>query len=510
MALVDLCLTSGQSQMSGVGTGVDAPDTIAGMCMEWDGGPGFNQIDDPDSSSAPYKPQTGSCIPSFANTFVAYSGRPIYVVRAAIGGTALIAANETANGNWSATGDLFPNSVSRTLAAISALTALGHTVDKIFSIQSLGFRDASGGNFLDTFGEMTIDILERWRTALSRPDFNLYLEEMYWPDAPSVTDQVGENCLIVQAEQHEAVDAAGGSVKIAFDEGSTYHDKGWVKPSPFDQLHYNQTGLNRMGYVFASYVATDLGFTTAEPPPESIPEVRSSTLGRRLLHAATYVPPPPPPDPVASPIFQDSASWAVAGGTAVVSGVAADLGTISEGDYLLAHAWGGTGSNSWTRAGWDLLAASGDQALFGKIATGAETNSDFSFTRSNTSSPAGVAVQRWSGVNQDTPVELVSGVLQAILTASTGTSLALTGATSNDIFRRAAQFVAKSATGGTGWTPPAGTTEHYDATASGTALLNAGGSKEVNAGVTGGFTWTVTTIGATRGAVVILVPEPGP
>lgn len=510
MATVDLCLTSGQSQMSGVGTGVDAPDTIAGMCMEWDGGPGFLQIDDPASCSTPYKPQTGSCIPSFANTFVAYSGRPLYVVRAAIGGTALIASNETANGNWSATGELFPNSVSRTLAAMAALTALGHTVGKIFSIQSLGFRDATGGNELDTFGEMTIDILERWRTALSRPDFNLYLEEMYWPDAPSVTDAVGERCLIVKAEQHEAVDNSDGSIKIAFDEGSTYHDKGWVKPSPFDQLHYNQTGLNRMGYVFGSYVATDLGFTTSEPPPETVPEIRSSTLARRLLHAPMYIPPPPPPDPIVSAIFQAGASWGVAGGVDEVPGVAASLGTILDEDFLLGFAWGGNTSTNWDNDGWTIEAASGDMAILWKIADGTEDDTDFIFGRDNTASPAGVSVVRYRGVNLDMPIDIVGGVSQAVLTASTGTSLALTGVTTGGILRKAVQFVAKSGTGGTGWTPPAGTTEHYDATASGTALRNANGDKEVPIGATGNFTWTVSTIGATRGAVVAVVPEPGP
>ena len=503
MTTVDLVITSGQSQMSGVGTGTDAPNTNPALAWEWNGGPGFLQVDDPGSSSAPYKPQTGSCLPSFSNAFTSYSGRPIVVVRAAIGGTALLASNATANGDWSPTGSLFGNSVTRALAAMSALSSAGHTVDKIFSIMSLGYRDASGGHDLTTFGEATSDILDRWKTALSRSDFKLYLEEMYAPAVASPT--IAANCLVVKGEQHDAVDASDGDIQFAFTEGSTFKDRGWLK---FDQLHYNQTGLNYMGFRFAEHLANDFGFTSPEEPPEITPIIVSSVLARRLLQAPAWT---PPPDPVASPVFAAGASWSVGGSVATVSGTASALGTISAGDYLVAHCWANTGSCTWTRAGWTLLAASGDQAIFGKLATGSETNSDFSFTRSNTTNQAGVSVQRYTGVDPTTPVEVVGGVTQAVAsTSASGTSLTLTGGTSNGIYRRAVQFAAKITVGAATWTAPGGTTKHYDATASGSGLVSAGGSKEVGSGATGNFGWSVSAAGGTRGAVVILVPPPGP
>lgn len=293
MTTIDVVLTGGQSQMSGVGTGTDAPDTDPAFAKEWDGpvGSAIGQCYDPwptaRNSATDCEPQTGSCLPSFANTFTAASGRPLLVVRAATGGTALLHSNANQQGDWSTSGTRFNTSVTRALAGISAATSAGYTIGNVFVIWSQGYRDAQGGHDLDQYGAAQTALLTRWRTALSQPALKLYIEELYAPEAADST--TAANCLYLKDQQHQSIAAAGGGILIGFNEGSTYAARNWVKIQ--DHLHYTQPGLNYMGYKFARFVATDLGFTVPDTTPIT-PAAPTSLLGRRLS-LSTPLPPLP-------------------------------------------------------------------------------------------------------------------------------------------------------------------------------------------------------------------------
>lgn len=284
MAVVDVVITAGQSQMSGVGDSTQAPTTDPAKALEWMNGPGFIEVKDNVSSTGDYKAQTGSPIPAFCNTFTAATGRPLAVVRAAVGGTSLLASNSQTNGNWDTSGARFGASVTRAQAAISALTGLGHTIGNVFVIWSQGYADAKVGNDLELYEAANAALVSRWRTALTRPALRVYQELMYAPAAAPA--DVKPRCLELRDAQLAGASYTDG-LKIAFTEGEHYAEWKWLR---WDNLHYNQTGLNYMGKRFAEYVADDLGFVVAPPTPS--PVGRTSIAGRHLTFAKPLPPLP--------------------------------------------------------------------------------------------------------------------------------------------------------------------------------------------------------------------------
>lgn len=80
--------------------------------------------------------------------------------------------------------------------------------------------------------------------------------------------------------------AATPGLEIGFTD-STNYTTAWLNA---DRLHYNQTGLNNMGRLFAEYIAADMGFTDPGAVPPS-PASRTSQVGSlasgRVGRAAT-------------------------------------------------------------------------------------------------------------------------------------------------------------------------------------------------------------------------------
>lgn len=283
MAVWDIVITAGQSQMSG-NPGADgknlAPRTNPATAKEYNTGPGLVEVWDNTSSSGSYKAQTGSPIPAFVNTWNSITGRNIAVCRAAVGGSALLASNQSLGGtNWSTSGTLFNNSITRFNATVSALTALGHTVGKVFVIWSQGYRDAAGGNDLETYGAANSALLTRWRSGTGVSDLNVYQELMYAPAAASPT--IAANCMIVKDQQEQSYASTPG-LKVGFSEGDQYAAKGWLAG---DNLHYSQVGLNNMGVKFAQAVAEDLGLVITDPgdPVDPIIQIDTSIVARMLM-----------------------------------------------------------------------------------------------------------------------------------------------------------------------------------------------------------------------------------
>ena len=105
-----------------------------GRALEWEDGfdPEIMDLADGRSplagwgTSEPYKALPGSMHPSFFNTFLRYTADKTVLVRCAIGGTSVLAANtngQAGKGDWSATatGDQarFTKAVDRILAAVT-------------------------------------------------------------------------------------------------------------------------------------------------------------------------------------------------------------------------------------------------------------------------------------------------------------------------------------------------------------------------------------------------------
>lgn len=275
-----------QSQLVGLGDKNKTPTTNPGVALEYNTGPGLVQIHDNTSSSGVYQAQSGSMIPMFVNVFNQWSGAGCTFVRCAVGGTAILAANQPdPNKNWSDTGNLFGQSVTRIQAMLAAVVAAGHTVASFSIISSGGYADAKAGNALNTYGAENSALLTRYRTALSRPTMKIYQELMYAPIG-SDSQQTRDNCLIIRDQQLASVASTPG-LEIGFTD-STNYTTAWLNA---DRLHYNQTGLNNMGRLFAEYIAADMGFADPGAVPPS-PASRTSQVGRHLVFAR-----PKPPLP---------------------------------------------------------------------------------------------------------------------------------------------------------------------------------------------------------------------
>lgn len=331
MAVVDVIITAGQSQMSGMGDASLAPACSPTLCWDWDGGLPFKTILDNTSCTNPsYKAQTGSPIPAFANEWTGATARPVLVVRAAVGGTALLHSNAQSTGDWSTAGALFNNSVTRALAAFSNLASLGHTVGRVHVIWSQGYADAVGGNDLTSYGDATAALVARWRTALSIATVKVYIELMYAP-AAAPSQAVKDNCNLLRQEQLDAVAATPGLV-LGFTEGNTFAARHWLR---FDNLHYSQAGLNYMGRAYADAMIADLGITPAAPETSSI----KVSLAARMLSIA--------PEPIPVPFWSTPGAYSFvvpAGVTTAVGEVEGAGGSGGGGGIGIKGGAGGGGA----------------------------------------------------------------------------------------------------------------------------------------------------------------------
>lgn len=259
------------------------------VCWDWDGEDGNstiqNLIEPVDNAfTNAYKPVYGSLLPAFSNAFTAVSGRPLLLVRTAIGGTPLLQANIAGNQNWSPTGVLFTQGCNRVLAAATALASAGHTVQNIFGIWSQGYRDALIGNNLEDYEAAQADLLTRFRDYLDVPDFQLYTEGNYAPPSAAGNFDLLANIGMVRNGQLAAIDDTEG-LHLAFDGGQFFTTED-EEISQFDELHKSQKGLNIAGTAMGEYAADDLFGLE--------PVVASSLIARLLLKAPPLIPPAPP------------------------------------------------------------------------------------------------------------------------------------------------------------------------------------------------------------------------
>lgn len=270
MATVDVWLTTGQSNMAGRGDSALSPTPDPALCWEWDEDGSLDALADPGVAGGGYVAATGSCLPSFVSAFTAQSARPCVVVRGAIGGTALLASNASANGDWSATGTRFTNAANRALAALADIATAGHTVARVNVLWSQGEQDAVVGNDLGTYQAATEALVTRFRTALGWPSLRVFVCRTGLKNSP------GPGWQVVRDAQDAACAADVGLV-MAYTRAIDFFDLGWMKA---DNIHYAQTGLNDMGATAGALAATYLG---EEPPPTPPP---GPTTGAHRTSAA--------------------------------------------------------------------------------------------------------------------------------------------------------------------------------------------------------------------------------
>lgn len=276
MATVDVIITAGQSNMAGKGTQFPAPIPDPAFAWEWDGGLPLKAINDPSSSSDPYKPDLYSCVPQFAITFTQATGRPLVVVRTAVGATSLLAENDGPNGNWSTTGTRFANAIARGNAALADIVAAGHTIASVNVIWHQGETDALNGNNLGAFRAAFEALATRFRTGLSRPTLNVYVARLGGMSSTFAIQNAATepNWQLIRDAQVAGCVATPG-MEMAYLDCIHFPEWGWNKP---DGIHYRIIGLNAMGQGLALHIVSDLGF----PLPPLPRLVSTSNIAHRL------------------------------------------------------------------------------------------------------------------------------------------------------------------------------------------------------------------------------------
>lgn len=355
MAVVDFCITAGQSLMSGFVPFFDRAATTAmsssALASELVGSDLVPVVDPRNDVAVDNMSYDVSCVPRFAQVYTAYSQRPLVLVRTAVGGTALLAPNEAANGNWSPTGDLYDDSVALALACMSEIASAGHTIGNAFVIWSQGYRDAIGGkdasgaawpaNDLQAdYTQAMLDILTNWRTDLSLPGLQAYSDLIYIPPPDEGNAAMEAKLLALRQAQIDAV-AAGTGWEFGFVSGETYADLDYLSS---DNLHYSQAGYIAMGEEYGVTVATDHGYEEPGEGSGSTIDSPCSPIARRLLGAPRVEPLPRTYD------TPGTYEWVVPNGVTSIDYVLTAGGGGGKGGGLTSSGGGGAGEGE-ERAG---------------------------------------------------------------------------------------------------------------------------------------------------------------
>ncbi len=237
---VDVFLIAGQSNAVGWdGSASGSPRVSAGKVLQYHAG-ALSDGNDPVGNA-----NGGSAWPAFGNAYYSMTGHTVVLVPAAVPGTGQVAASDTGAGNWSASGTLFADSVSKLDTALSALRSAGHVPTFGGVLWDQGENDAvaiHAGTITsaDYTGGLT-SMIARYRAhyGASMPLFIFQTGT-----SPSLPDS---GFAAVRAAQ---ADVATGDpyACIVFTGASSFASRGMM----VDAYHYTQAGYNEMGSTGAA------------------------------------------------------------------------------------------------------------------------------------------------------------------------------------------------------------------------------------------------------------------
>jgi hypothetical protein len=251
---VDVFLVAGQS--NAIGRGISTSDRVPASG-------GFEYVADLASTSqnSGLKDLTdplvegegfGSAWPQFAKTYEAATGRKAIIVQAAVGSTALLAAADTSQGNWSSTGTLRAAAVSYINELISQMSADNHlTLGQTFVLWSQGENEATQVNGTTITGalyEAELEALATYFNANITGGIDRMLVSALGAKVSDPSD--ADWAEIRDAQSAAATDSA--LIDIGFSGAAAFATSGKME----DDVHYNQIGLNEMGAGLATFAAT--------------------------------------------------------------------------------------------------------------------------------------------------------------------------------------------------------------------------------------------------------------
>lgn len=283
MAVVDLWIAAGQSNMAGLGDHTLTPSNDPTLALE------FNYeantlipLVDPGTSTA-HDASTGCMLPAFIKVVTQSTGRRSVIVRTAVGGTSILAANAGVMGTWATSGTLFANAITRAQAMIAKVAAAGHTIAGVNVLWHQGEQDCKSATTYADYKAAYIDLLSRFRTALSRPALKMYCMRI-GSVAPAYEGLTGAYWETVRTAQVDACAETDG-LEMAYLRCVDFFDLHWMRS---DQAHYTQAGYNDMGTEVGTYAVSDMGFTPVLDP-EVPASISSSSAPAILLRAADQI-----------------------------------------------------------------------------------------------------------------------------------------------------------------------------------------------------------------------------
>ncbi|MEP0008867.1 MAG: sialate O-acetylesterase [Balneola sp.] len=234
---------AGQSQIMGRGESASSPAVVSGTGYEYEGdvttGYSASELNDPVTGIFENS-DTGSFMPAFVNALYAKIKKPVYMIPAGKGGTALTIAADSGNGNWNKTDDTL---FEQTCQAINSFIHDGGILRAIHWIQ--GERDAQ---YLDTLsGAALITAQQNYRLAL--PELINNFRE-YYPGVPFIITQTGRltsgdttGFQFVRQVQKDVAQQLP-NVYLDYENAVNFEDLSWMD---VDGIHWDQDGLNDIG-----------------------------------------------------------------------------------------------------------------------------------------------------------------------------------------------------------------------------------------------------------------------
>jgi|GEM_PF-5661719 len=237
-------LVAGQSNAHGSSRDPEnSPVPRPGWAYHWNG-TDLSPLQDPWATAA-----YGSAWPSFAIKFTELTGKGAIMIDAATGGTAMVPDADIGNGYWGGTGGgLREAAVSDLNACLAYLRGAGYAYQFGGVLWSQGERDAQ------SIDASTITRTE-YETAWS--DFMAYMRGQigsFWPLVVSRTgtadsgDTAGFQAI---RDAQDTLCAGDQFVLMGFTGAVNFPALGMM----YDELHYDQAGLNKMGEAMAQSCA---------------------------------------------------------------------------------------------------------------------------------------------------------------------------------------------------------------------------------------------------------------
>lgn len=249
---IDVFIVAGQSNAEGRGDSTESPSVNSDSLEYTDSG--LVALADPVGGA-----DTGSAWPAFANAYVPIAGKLVCIVETAVGGSALYP--DTSGSNWSPSGTLTADAISKAQAALAELESEGYLPTLRGVLWCQGESDAVNGVSQANYKAALINLHERFEASLGELGF--YVFQI---GAAADGSNAAQWAAIREAQREACAETL--RMELVFTGAVDFPARGMMS----DNIHYTQAGYNEMGAVGGHVVASGAAaasFLTLKDTPTS-------------------------------------------------------------------------------------------------------------------------------------------------------------------------------------------------------------------------------------------------